>query len=153
MHWKAQRMPRPLIFSTNMMHEVRHSCSTSSRVHILKPTPSGKWWNRAIQHFQRRKKIKECVFISENHTTVLWYEMFLWLPCLEGQEWTMTATLKHYARSFGSQPPRVPLREWCDNAECRVPLSAQEGGQLTDREYTFFFKGERRLLTNMATTL
>jgi hypothetical protein len=34
-----------------------------------------------------------------------------------------------------------------------VPVSAQEDGQLTDREYTFFFKGERRLWTNMATIL
>lgn len=194
------------------MHEVRYSCSTISRIHILKPKPSGNWWNTATQHPQRRKKIKECVFSRENHTTVLWHEMlFLWLSCIGGQEWTMTATLKHYARSsclpssssshrkmserflqrnntghtsmrtyeaitkfgrrvlphvlysgnitlsprrsFGNQPPRVPLRGWCGTAECRVPVSAPEGGQLTDREYMFFFKCERRLLTNMATIL
>jgi hypothetical protein len=34
-----------------------------------------------------------------------------------------------------------------------VPAEAQEGEQLTGREYMFFFKGGRRLLTNMATTL
>jgi len=56
-------------------------------------------------------------------------------------------------RSFWSQPPRVSLRGWCGTVECRVPVSALEGGQLTDREYTFFFKCERRLLTNMATIL
>jgi hypothetical protein len=32
-----------------------------------------------------------------------------------------------------------------------VPVCAQEGGQLTDREYMFSFKGERRLLTSMLT--
>jgi len=34
-----------------------------------------------------------------------------------------------------------------------VQLSAEEGGQNTDRDYIFFFKAERRLLTNMTTIL
>jgi hypothetical protein len=51
---------------------------------------------------------------------------------------------------FGSQFPKVPLRGWCGTTEFRVPVSAQEGEQLTDKEY-MFFNDERRLPTKLAT--
>jgi hypothetical protein len=92
-----------LILFIDMIQKMMASCHKFSQEMkcgstILNLTPSGSWCNGATLHPKERRNLR--MHCQQENSWLQSFEMrnvlLLWISCLGGQQWTVTAVLKHW---------------------------------------------------------